>query len=91
MAVFLAEGLHRGLVVQQSGDDISVDGGILFAHHHIVAIADSGIHHGIAVDFQHEQGAGAGQPFRQTHDVVHMLFGGNWHAGGNTANERHIV
>ena len=64
VAVFLAEGLDGGLVIQQCGHDISVHGGVLFAHHHEVTVADGGINHGIAVYFQHEQIAGAGQSFR---------------------------
>ena len=64
VAIVLAERLDRGLVVEQRGDDVAVDCGRLFAYDHVVAVADGGVDHRVAVHFEHEQFAAACKPLR---------------------------
>lgn len=74
VAVLLAEGFYGGFVIEQRRDYVPVFGVSLLAYHHEIAVADGCVHHGIPVDFEHEEITRAGEPFREPHDIFDVLL-----------------
>ena len=91
MAVLLAEGFYGGFVIEQRRDYVPVFGVSLLAYHHEIAVADGCVHHGIPVDFEHEEITRAGEPFREPHDIFDVLLGGNRSACCNPAHKGHVA
>ncbi len=54
VAIASTEGLHCGFAVNQGSHDLPALRRRLFPDHHPVAMADSGVDHGIAVDLEQE-------------------------------------
>ncbi len=90
MAVLALEALHRGLAVDHRGDDVAVLGDRLAADGDPVAVADGGLDHGVAGDFEHEQLPVADELAREREDVLDRLFGEDRSAGRDSADERDI-
>jgi len=90
VAVLLLERLHGGLVVEHRGHDVAVDGVLLAAHDHPVAVADCGLDHRLADDLEQEQLAVAHERLRQREDLLDRLLGEDRAACGDAADHRHV-
>lgn len=89
MPVALAEGLDGRFVIKEGGHDVAVDGVVLTADHHPVAVADRGIDHRVTSDFEHEQFAVANQLPGERDDVLDGLIGEDRAAGRDPSYQGH--
>ena len=86
------EGLHRGLLARDAGDDgVAGIGRGLLAHDHVVAVEDAGVDHGVAADPHHEELAVAGEVFGDGEGLLDVLLREHAGAGGDVADERHVA
>ena len=67
----------RCLSVNHCSNKFAVDRSGLTADDNEIAVEDAGIHHGVTVDFKHEELAMTGQSCRQLEDIFDCLFGGD--------------
>ena len=85
------EGLHRGFLAGDAGDDdVAVAGFGLVAGDHVVAVEDAGLDHRVAPDAQHEQVALAREVGRDGQHLLDVLLGQDVGAGGDVADQRHV-
>ena len=86
------EGLDRGLLARDPGDDgVARIGRRLLAHDDVVAVEDAGVDHGVAADPEHEELAVAGEVFRDGQRLLDVLGREHAGAGGDVADEGHVA
>ena len=91
VAVFFGECFDGCFAIDHGCDDLAFFGVLLLADDYEIAIADSGIDHGIAFDFEHVDIALADEGFRQGVDFFNVLICGDWDTGSDLAYERNVA
>ena len=79
--------LHRGLIFQQRDHDVAVFSHGLLAHHHQVALPDSGVHHAVPGHFQSEAPACPSDPAFDQHLSDDVFLGQDRLAGRHSADD----
>jgi hypothetical protein len=90
LAVALLEDLDGRLVVEHRRNDVAVLGGLLFAHDDVVAVADGGVDHRVALNLEHEDVPVADHLAGEREDRFDVLLGRDGDSGGDTADKAHV-
>ena len=88
--VLALERLDGRLALDQGGHDLAVLGGLLLAHHDVVAVADGGLDHRVTAHLEQEQRALAHELLGQREHVLERLLGQDRPAGRDPADHRDV-
>src|SRR5205807_290594 len=92
LVALAGEGLDRGLLAGDAGDDdVALLGGGLLTDDDVVAVEDAGLDHGVAPHAEHEHRALAGEVGREREDLLHVLGGEDAGTGGDVTDERDVA
>ena len=90
VAVLHGEGFDGGFAIDHGGHDVALVAIFLGADHDVVAVADRGINHGIALDLEHEEVALADEGLWEGEGLFDVLFGKDRGACCDLAKERDV-
>ncbi|MEN9325490.1 MAG: hypothetical protein RL414_1244 [Actinomycetota bacterium] len=91
MAVLFGECFDGGFAIDHGGNDLAFFGSLLLADHHVIAIADREVDHGIALDLEHVNLTFADERFGKGVDLFDVLIGCNGYAGSDLADEGNVA
>jgi len=75
VAVLHGEGFDSGFAIDHGSDDVALVAILLSADDDVVAVADSGINHGVTFDLEHEEIALADEGLWEWEGLFDVLFG----------------
>ena len=79
------------LAIDQRGDYLTIEGVLLAANRHQVALEDAGVDHRIALDLEQEDRVVADEVDRQGQDLFDMLCGQDRRAGSDATENGDVT
>ena len=91
MVVLALESFDRRLVLDQSGNNVSIGRIVLASHDDIVTVEDSCVDHRVAMHFEHDHRTGANELLGEGKHFFDVFFGQDRRTGGDPAHERNVT